>query len=152
MRHHPTVAKAVNAVGIAHPISTIWNNEIASPALTNIRILYNDGGARSWPSIRLRKTSSIKVGDVLDAIYEYFQTPLTQQEVSRLQGMGLPLLRTMQRRVQQSLNIPSAEWRQGYKRIDSLGENYYFVGLRLMPNQNAGDTVTLDLVVADRIS
>ncbi|KAF9234726.1 hypothetical protein BU15DRAFT_52229, partial [Melanogaster broomeanus] len=40
-----------------------------------------------WHPIRINQTRKVTIRDLLDAVYQYFQTPLTHPEVEYIRGL-----------------------------------------------------------------
>ncbi|KAI0783744.1 hypothetical protein C8Q75DRAFT_810546 [Abortiporus biennis] len=79
------------------------------------------------------KSSNIVLEDVLYAIYEYFQTPLTRAEYDYLcdlnPGNQQKLHDALWQRSLTSGNLTGFDISQGLKRVDCLGDNKVFWGL-----------------------
>jgi len=80
-----------------------------------------------------KKKSYITIGDILYAMYEYFQIPMTHVELLAAWGSSGENLDSLQRslktRCSEVPGIPEVEWRQGFRRVDILGEYRFFYGM-----------------------
>ena len=85
-----------------------------------------------WGPIVVEK-AKITVRDVIDAIWEYLQEPLTEDEYHRISAVpdGLRnLTYTAHQRAKDSYELRLFTQRNGFKRVDVLGGHRRFQGLR----------------------
>lgn len=115
-----------------------------------------DAGSISsfWGPIIINSDSKINLYDVLLAIYDYFQTPLTQGEVdviSDLNPGNYELLRDAYiHRCRKAHGLFQYELKQGFKRVDCLGDNRAFWGTWITYNSNNTWQLNLGLVPIKR--
>ncbi|KAJ2932915.1 hypothetical protein H1R20_g4192, partial [Candolleomyces eurysporus] len=102
-----------------------------------------------WGPIVIEKPD-IKVRDVLDAIHDYFQLPLTEDdvtEVERVPGNKANLRNAALYRIRDSYDsLPPLTAQSGYRRSDILGGERRFKGLRVVVFDDGTWTVFLGLM------
>lgn len=92
----------------------------------------------SWGPIIVEKPN-ITIRDVLDAIWNYFQQPLTQYEVDRITADPsniYNLTYSAQQRAHDSFELYPVGLIAGFRRADVLGGHRRFQGLRPVVYQN----------------
>ncbi|KAG2342679.1 hypothetical protein BDR05DRAFT_339657 [Suillus weaverae] len=134
------------AHALSSPITDIPVNiiEIAIPACPM---------AYMWNVIRVQKSSAVKVQDVLDAIYEWLQAPLTRAEMEHIEYVNPfgveAVLWALQERASTSPTLHGWEYRQGPRRIDCLGDVRRWIGLSYSPT-GQGMQLVLNLQTIQR--
>ncbi|KAI0765871.1 hypothetical protein BD413DRAFT_455811, partial [Trametes elegans] len=110
------------------------------PATHEVQIVYGTampGMENVFGPIHIRKPPgrAVTVGDMLRAVYEFFQTPLRQDEADALKARYPDMwhawgeaFRTRCREAPH-IAVPTAEWNQGMRRVDTLGERVKYWGL-----------------------
>jgi hypothetical protein len=91
-----------------------------------------------WGPIMVEK-ATITIRDILDAIYEYFQKPLTRRQVQRITSVPNNLTRltmSAHKRVKDASDLDAFTMTSGFRRIDAMGGHRRFQGLRPMVFQN----------------
>ncbi|GLB33611.1 hypothetical protein LshimejAT787_0104950 [Lyophyllum shimeji] len=85
----------------------------------------------SWGPIMIEK-AEISARDVLDAIWEYMQQPLTDEDVLRIEMSGekTNLEYSARKRIRDGFELSPVARRNGYQRVDVLGGHRKFLGLR----------------------
>ncbi|TFK42491.1 hypothetical protein BDQ12DRAFT_732139 [Crucibulum laeve] len=85
----------------------------------------------AWGPIVIEK-DKITIRDVLDAIHEYFQQPLTTRDLVHIKASCSEeaLQHTARRRIRESYELRAVNTSAGVKRIDALGTHRRFQGLR----------------------
>ncbi|KAG1765231.1 hypothetical protein EDD22DRAFT_951222 [Suillus occidentalis] len=155
VRQNPITARLTTgahvSTNLAHVLSSPITNipvgiiEIAIPACPM---------AYMWNAIRVQKTSAIKVQDVLDAIYEWLQIPLTRAEMEHIEDVNPygvdAVLQALQERASTSPTLHGWEHRQGPRRIDCLGDVRRWMGLNYSPT-GQGMQLILNLQVIQRL-
>lgn len=95
-----------------------------------------------WGPIKILKQTTVTAGDILFAIYDYFQTPLTHAEVDFLSGLhpdNYPrLVDAWMARCNVTPALPGFEARQGLKRVDILGDRRCWWGCWVCVDQASG--------------
>ncbi|KAH9888024.1 hypothetical protein C8Q73DRAFT_602753, partial [Cubamyces lactineus] len=82
--------------------------------------------------VNLRQSRAITLQDALQAVYDYLQKPVTQEQAAEFAREDAESWAQAQeacrRRCSEAphITIPSVEWRQGVKRVDLLKENVRF--------------------------
>lgn len=76
--------------------------------------------------------ADISARDVLDAIWEYMQEPLTDEDVLRvtMSGWKTKLEYSARKRIRDGFELSAVARRNGYRRVDVLGGHRKFQGLR----------------------
>jgi hypothetical protein len=94
---------------------------------------------------------NITIGDILYAIYDYFQVPLTHHEVLSVCGSSRQSLDGMQRslatRCSSVATIPEVEWKLGYRRVDVLGDYKSFYGMAVEGDPSSSGIWRLKLML-----
>lgn len=103
------------------------------PDMNEIVVVCNTGLAQDmWSPIWIRK-EKVTSGDVFWAIYEFFQKPLTRDEVERIKTRSEDdyrrLLETCYRRCARSPGLADIIRRQGVRRVDCLEDRTAWWGL-----------------------
>ena len=95
-----------------------------------------------WGPIKISKQTMVTAWDILYAIYDYFQTPLTHAEVDFLSGLhpdNYPrLVDAWIARCNVTPALPGFEARQGLKRVDLLGDKRCWWGCWIDIDQASG--------------
>ncbi|KAI0311681.1 hypothetical protein OF83DRAFT_1022988, partial [Amylostereum chailletii] len=102
-----------------------------------------------WGAIAVEKAgAAVSVGDVLEAVYAFFQKPLTGSEyraiVGRREGAEAELLAACWDRCRRAGGLPGASARRGYRRVDVLGGSTAWWGMWVILDGASG-TWTLHL-------
>jgi len=93
----------------------------------------------SWGPIMVEKPN-ITICDILDAIYEYFQQPLTRGEYRRIKESPhnlACLIYAAHHRANDAHELYSRELAVGFRRIDAMGGHRRFQGLRPVVYQDS---------------
>lgn len=91
-----------------------------------------------WGPIMVEK-ATITIRDILDAIYEYFQKPLTEREFQRITSVPNNLTKltiSAHKRVKDAYDLNVFTMASGFKRVDAMGGHRRFQGVRPMVFQN----------------
>lgn len=95
-----------------------------------------------WGPIKISKQTTVTAWDVLSAVYDYFQTPLTHTEVEFLGGLHSDnydrLVDAWKARCNVTPALPGFEARQGLKRVDLLGDKRCWWGCWVEIDQTNG--------------
>ena len=86
----------------------------------------------SWGPIMVEKPR-VTIRDILDAIYEYFQTPITRRDFQRINESpynAARLTMSAHKRARDSYELYSVGLASGFKRVDVMGSHRRFQGLR----------------------
>jgi len=86
----------------------------------------------SWGPIMV-ENPKITIRDILDAIYDYFQKPLTRRDFRRICESPCNAARltfAAHKRARDSYELRSVGLASGFKRVDALGDHRRFQGLR----------------------
>ncbi|KAF7790839.1 hypothetical protein EIP86_001796 [Pleurotus ostreatoroseus] len=131
----PDTARRVTGRNCVVDISAGFD-EVATWPPTNVVLIASDFILQeSWGPIVVRNSKSVTFLDVLAAIYEYWQTPLTEKDVHNLQKSDPQNYRLMVdayfQRCKRSPSIREWEMSQGLRRVDLFGDNRKWWGLWL---------------------
>ncbi|KAF9013914.1 hypothetical protein BDQ17DRAFT_1341718 [Cyathus striatus] len=91
-----------------------------------------------WGPI-VAEADRITVRDVLDAIHEYFEQPLTRRDIQTIKaipGNYTDLVYAAHRRVAEAYQLTTLGLRTGFRRLDAIGGHRRFQGLRPVVYQN----------------
>ena len=86
----------------------------------------------SWGPIMVEKPK-VTIRDILDAIYEYFQKPLTRKDFQRINETPYNAARltiSAHKRARDSYELYSVSLESGFRRVDIMGSHRRFQGLR----------------------
>ena len=138
--HRAEQARALTGRELFVPVKL--SDQATSPASPKIWIFsdhpYLAIWMEEWGPIVIEK-GKITVRDVLDAIWEYFQQPLTEDEYHRISATpdGLRnLMYTARQRARDSFELCLVTRKNGFKRVDVLGGHRKFQGLRPVAYNN----------------
>ena len=110
------------------------NTPAVFPETNEIIIMCNSGLAQQemWPPIRIRK-NKVTCGDVFWEIYQYFQKPMSCDEVNVIKGRSEDeyrrLLEACYRRCSRAPGLADITRRQGVKRVDCLEDRTAWWGM-----------------------
>jgi hypothetical protein len=102
----------------------------------------------SWGPIMVEKPK-VTIRDILDAIYEYFQKPLTRREFRRINELpsnAVRLATSAQKRASAAHELYSVGVESGFRRVDVMGSHRRFQGLRLVVFQDNTWKLFLELL------
>ncbi|KAG1809851.1 uncharacterized protein HD556DRAFT_9673 [Suillus plorans] len=138
IRQNPITARLTTGAHISMDLAQALSSEVTDIPVGIIEIAIPAcPTAYMWDAIRVQRTSAIKVQDVLDAIYNWLQTPLTLAEMEHIGCVypdgGDAIVRALQERASASPTLHGWEQRQGPRRIDCLGEVRRWMGLSYAP-------------------
>ncbi|KAH7908530.1 hypothetical protein BJ138DRAFT_1103428 [Hygrophoropsis aurantiaca] len=146
---HPMTGRQIVGKAISLSIDPILGEKATHPPVKKILIVCDIGFmSRFWGPISVERSSDLKVWDVLTAIHDFFQTPLTLAEVQTIEGLswgnGERLRQAFRKRVyENNSGLSEYQWRQGLRRVDCLGDKKIFWGL--WPTFNPDSTWHLNL-------
>ncbi|KAI0754154.1 hypothetical protein C8Q80DRAFT_1137202 [Daedaleopsis nitida] len=137
LRLPPSQARRIAPRSVTVPARTIFNESIMRPSTRAVRIAYNSATLAQvafWDRIAIDKGAGagrVSIGDALDAIYAFFQQPLTPNEAWHIEHDLPPevwadVKAAFTRRCREHPGLPEYEWRQGVRRVDCLGERVMF--------------------------
>lgn len=138
IRQNPITARLTTGAHITTDLAHVLSSPIADIPIGIIEIAIPACPmAYMWNVIRVQRSSTIKVQDVLDTIYEWLQTPLTRVEMEHIERVNPDgveaVLWALQERASTSLALHGWEYRQGPRRIDRLGDIRRWIGLSYSP-------------------
>lgn len=114
-------------------LSEKFNDQATYPAVDTVHIVCNVGVAgEMWGPI-IVEANTVTVWDILIAIYEYFQTPVSWEELQTIceaEGRDFEdIVHTFLVRCERTPALTGYEVQQGLKRADCLGEAVHFWGM-----------------------
>ncbi|KAJ3981149.1 hypothetical protein F5890DRAFT_1537439 [Lentinula detonsa] len=135
-----------------------FNSSAAIPSLYRIHITIETPELKVWMQQwgAIHVTSSVNtyvtLGDVLRAIYEYFHTPLTQEDLTAISpGPWRGILEQARRKRSRSEQVISGSVREReFVRVDLLNGNSLFAGLRW--NEESGRSYCWELILSGHTS
>lgn len=153
VRQNPITARLTTGAHVSTNLAHVLSSPITNIPVTFIEIAIPTPMVCIWNAIRVQKSSVIKVQDVLDAIYEWLQIPLTRAEMEHIENVNPDavdaILHALQERAFTSPTLHGWEHRQGPRRIDCLGDVRGWMGLSYSPT-GQGMQLVLDLQVIQR--
>ncbi|KAI8974862.1 hypothetical protein BD414DRAFT_467928 [Trametes punicea] len=139
LRCHPETVKRITARQVTVRLTRNDLKEPATyPAVKEVQIVHQQNMPELlsiFPPIHIRQTSTVTIGDVLRAIYDWFQTPISRYQADQLMRThpltwGRVEEAFRKRCVEcEHIAIPLVEWRQGVKRVDLLTDQVRFWGM-----------------------
>ncbi|KAG2156972.1 hypothetical protein DEU56DRAFT_905651 [Suillus clintonianus] len=138
IRQNPITARLTTGAHISADLAHVLNSPATDIPISIIEIAIPACPmAHMWNVVRVQRTSAIKVQDILDAIYEWLQTPLTRAEMEHIEHVNPDsaeaVLWALQERASVSPTLHGWEYRQGPRRIDCLGDVRRWIGLSYSP-------------------
>ncbi|KAF9234745.1 hypothetical protein BU15DRAFT_52219, partial [Melanogaster broomeanus] len=115
-------------------LESILGQAITYPEAKKVFVMCDVGHMSAlWHPIRINQTRKVTIRDLFDAIYQYFQTPLTHPEVEYIRGLDRNNYHVLEdayrRRCRESTSLPGWEARQGLRRVDCLGDRKHWWGV-----------------------
>lgn len=155
IRQNPITARLTTGAHISTDLAHVLSSHITDIPVGIIEIAIPACPmAYMWDAIRVRRSSAIKVQDVLDVIYEWLQKPLTQAEMEHIEHVNPngveAILWALHERASTSLTLQGWEHRQGPRRIDCLGDIRRWMGLCYSPT-GQGMQLVLNLETVHRL-
>ena len=156
IRMPPSMAKRITAREVV--VSNISDKlkEVAThPPTSRLTIAYNTavpGLLNYWGPISVDKGEggTVTVGDVLDAVFDFFQVPLTYaewQELKRTHAAEFSVMtRAFVKRCREYPAIPEKIYEEGMKRIDALTDRYKWWGMWVQWNPDGSWYLNLGTV------
>lgn len=134
-----------------------FGDDATYPACSTIQIVCDIGSITSfWGPIVVAAENDDKIvfEDVLNAIYDYFQTPLTRREIDAICDLKPENYELLQdawsHRCRKASGLFEYELRQGFKRVDCLGDRRAFWGTWITYNPDSTWQLNLGLVPVKR--
>ncbi|KAF8124588.1 hypothetical protein EV363DRAFT_1354012 [Boletus edulis] len=131
---HPSMAKRLTPNHVIVDMSSISGDTVTHTKANTIVVTCDVGHMSTlWGPIVIDQSEPVTLRDLFEAIYEYFQIPLTHPEVQYICGLHPSNLRRLTdayyERCRESVALPGWEARQGLKRADVLGDRKYWWGV-----------------------
>jgi len=148
----PSTAKRISGKDVFVDMHEAFTSDATAvfPEVGEVVVVCNAGlgGQDMWPPIRIRKNDGkVTSGDVFWAIYEFFQKPITCDEVDVIRGRSegdyRRLLEGCYLRCRRTPGLADITRRQGVKRIDCLEDRVTWWGM--VPVWGADGTWSLHL-------
>ncbi|KAG2134582.1 uncharacterized protein EDB93DRAFT_841172 [Suillus bovinus] len=155
VRQNPITARLTTGAHISTDLANVLSSHIADIPVGIIEIAIPACPMAYMRNVvRVQRSSAIKVQDVLDAIYEWLQTPLTRVEMEHIEWVspdgGEAVLWALRERASTSPTLHGWEYRQGPRRIDCLGDVRRWMGLSYSPT-GQGMQLILNLQPVQRL-
>jgi len=139
---HPSTAKRLTPNHVVVDMSSIWEHPATH---TNARMIVVtcDVGYMStlWGPVVIDQSGPVTLRDLFEAIYQYFQVPLTYPEVQYICNLHPSNLRRMTDAYyhwcRESFALPGWEAWQGLKRADVLGDRKHWWGVWISSRHGA---------------
>jgi hypothetical protein len=150
----PSTAKRISGKDVIVDMRDAFSSDATAvfPETDEISIVCDMGlgGQDMWPPTRIRKRDGkVTSGDVFWAIYEFFQKPITIDEVDIIRGRSEDdyrrLLEACYRRCERTPGLADITRRQGVKRVDCLEDRTAWWGM--IPVRGADGSWSLRLQV-----
>ncbi|KAI0092648.1 hypothetical protein BDY19DRAFT_903432 [Irpex rosettiformis] len=155
---HPNYAKRFTGRDLTVALSDRFNETAVYPSSTVLHIYVDHHLATTafWGPIVVKNKKGISVYDVLQAVFDYFQTPLKQSEFSYLVNLDpenhAKMCDSFQQRCLISRNqLPLFEREQGIRRIDTFGDKKRWWGVWITHKPGGTSYLNLGLVGTRRV-
>jgi hypothetical protein len=130
----PITAKRLTGNHVVINLKPHFDDEATFPGVPEVHIVSNIHVInKMWGAIIVKSDAVVKVSDILQGIYQFFQTPLTQSEVDLMTASDAKnyekMVEAMHRRCLREPCLFERAWMQGLKRVDCLGDMASFGGL-----------------------
>ncbi|KAI0935040.1 hypothetical protein AcV7_003951 [Taiwanofungus camphoratus] len=144
----PSTAKRITGRNLVTELSPKFGDHVTFPPTQVVHIHCYIGMARDlWGPIVVKNRQAVNVGDILFAIYDYYQTSMSEEEVEFVSSLRpenhARMTDACYRRCLRTPALPGYELRQGIKRVDCLGKSTTFWGMWI--TQNADHTWQMNL-------
>jgi len=154
----PSTAKRISGKDIIVDMHDAFSSDSTAvfPEADEISVVCNMGlgGQDMWPPIRIRKHGKVTSGDVFWAIYEFFQKPITCDEVDVVRGRSEDdyrrLLEACYQRCRRTPGLADITRRQGVKRIDCLADRTTWWGMVPVWGTDGSWSLHLGLLASSR--
>jgi len=138
VRQHPFTARLTTGAHISTGLEHALNAPVADIPVSIIEIAIQACSmAHLWNSVRVERTGGVRVTDILHAVYDWLQTPLTQAEMEHIERVSPAsvdaILSAFYERAYWSPALHGWEQLRGPRRIDCLGDVRRWMGLRYSP-------------------
>jgi F-box-like len=152
----PSKAKRISGKGVFVDMNDAFSSNVPAvfPETDEIVVVYNTGPGLAQDLIEpiMIKKRKVSCGDVFWAIYEYFQKPMSPDEVgiikSRSEDDYRRLLESCYRRCLRTPDLADIIRRQGVKRVDCLDDRTAWWGLRPVWAADGTWSLHLDLILS----
>lgn len=159
VRTPPTLAQRITSSERILPCGGLLKEALTNPEVREVQISYTIWGSPNlFGPIHIRQTRTVTVGDALERIYEFFQTPLRADEVAPIRRARPEVWKTwveaFRRRCHQAphIAIPDVEWGQGMRRVDCFGEKVNYWGAWNTHNPDRSWQINLGLVAPSELA
>ena len=154
----PSTAKRISGKDVIVDMRDAFSSDATAvfPETDEISVVCNMGlgGQDMWPPIRIRKHGKVTSGDVFWAIYEFFQKPITCDEVDIIRGRSEDdyrrLLEACYQRCKRTPGLADITRRQGVKRIDCLEDRISWWGMVPVWGPDGSWSLHLGLMASSR--
>ncbi|KAF8551795.1 hypothetical protein OG21DRAFT_1512333 [Imleria badia] len=131
---HPSTAKRLTPNHVIVDMASIWSHPVTHTNATKIVVICDVGYMSTlWGPVVVDHSEPVTLCDLFEAIYHYFQVPLTYPEVKYIcelhQSNYRLLTDAYYKRCRESAALPGWEAKQGYKRADALGDRKHWWGV-----------------------
>lgn len=131
---HPSTAKRLTPNHVVVDMASIWSHSVTHTDATKIVVTCDVGHMSTlWGPVVVDHSAPVTLRDLFEAIHQYFQVPLTYPEVKYICELHPDNYRLLTdayyERCRESAALPGWEARQGYKRVDVLGDRKYWWGV-----------------------
>ncbi|OAX37011.1 hypothetical protein K503DRAFT_260469 [Rhizopogon vinicolor AM-OR11-026] len=155
VRQHHITARLTTGAHITTNLEHAMSSPATDPPVSIIEIaIQGYPMAHPWNVIRVQRTSTITVADVLTAVYNWLQTPLSQAEMDHIECISPASVEAVysafQERARTSPALHGWEHIYGPRRIDCLGDTRRWIGLSYSPT-GQGMQLVLDLQTIPRL-
>lgn len=155
----PSTAKRISGKDVIVDMRDAFSSDATAvfPETDEISVVCNMGlgGQDMWPPIRIRKHDrKVTSGDVFWAIYEFFQKPITCDEVDIIRGRSEDdyrrLLEACYHRCKRTPGLADITRRQGVRRIDCLEDRTAWWGMMPVWGTDGSWSLHLGLMASSR--
>lgn len=131
---HPSTAKRLTPNHVIVDMASIWGHTVTHTEAQTIVVTCDIGHMSTlWGPIVVNHSKPVTLRDLFEAIYQYFQVPLTYPEVQYICDLNPSnyhrLADAYYQRCRESMALPGWEARQGFRRADVLGDRKHWWGV-----------------------
>ncbi|KDQ54297.1 hypothetical protein JAAARDRAFT_60702 [Jaapia argillacea MUCL 33604] len=153
----PSLAKKITGRHIVLDMTRDFGATATHPPVKKMFIQCDFGHMHAmWSDIIIDQTEDITVWDVMEAIYEFFQTPMKQSEVDFISNLSHSnyeiLCDAYRRRCHSTPGLQAFELLQGIRRVDVLGDRRVWWGTWITYHNDGTWRLNLGLVPLRRTS
>ncbi|KAH7909615.1 hypothetical protein BJ138DRAFT_1154864 [Hygrophoropsis aurantiaca] len=149
---HPSSARRITHSHVNLDINTVFREKAMEPAVRKLQIVCDAGHmSQQWGTINVERATYITIRDVFESIHQFFQSPLTWPELQYIEGLSPGNRRLLdqafhRRCYENNSGLSAHQAREGFRRVDCLGDKRIFWGLWITFNPDSTWYLNLGLI------